>query len=127
MKKNIGALIALAIVAGCVSAGNATLKGETNDTISEKIEKGMSMAEVRSMLGDPFETTFTDGGLTIWNYELAEGQMTAQSFIPIASMFSSGMKGTKKQLVILFDEADKVSKFTMSESDFQSKSGIIRQ
>lgn len=127
MKKIIvvtAAAAALAIT-GCVSSGNASLKGQTHETIG--LKEGMTMSEVRSLVGDPFATSFTDGGLTIWNYEFLEGQMTAQSFIPIASMFSSGVKGKKKQLVILFDEQDLVKKFTMSDSDYEQKSGIVRQ
>jgi len=127
MKKVLSALTVIAPLGGCVSSGNASLKDETSESIGEKLAEGMPMEQVRANLGDPFSTSFTDGGLSIWNYEFVEGQMTAQSFIPIASMFSSGVEGKKKQLVILFDENDLVRKFTMSESDYESKSGIVRQ
>lgn len=84
------------------------------------------MEEVRAKHGDPFSTRFTDGGLAIWNYEFMEGQMTAQSFIPMVNMFSSGVEG-KKKLMILFDEDDRVWKYTPSASDYEPKSGIVRQ
>lgn len=127
MKKILASLAAVSLIAGCVSTGNTSLKNETNETIGEKLTEGMSMNDVRANLGDPFSTSFTDGGLSIWTYEFMEGQMTAQSFIPIVSMFSSGVEGKKKQLVILFDEDDTVKKYTLSDSDYESKSGIVRQ
>ena len=127
MKRILASLAAVSLIAGCVSTGNTSLKDETNETIGEKLTEGMSMNEVRANLGDPFSTSFTDGGLSIWSYEFMEGQMTAQSFIPIVSMFSSGVEGKKKQLVILFDEDDNVKKYTLSDSDYESKSGIVRQ
>lgn len=127
MKKFVAGFIALSIVTGCVSSGNAALKDQTNETMRQRLAEGMSQNEVRAAIGDPFNVSYTDGGLEIWNYEYIEGQMTAQSFIPIASMFSSGVEGKKKQLVILFDEDAKVKRFTMSDSDYESKSGIVRQ
>lgn len=119
----VGALM----ISGCASSGNAALKNETNETISEKLQEGMAMADVRAALGDPFSTTYTDGGNIVWNYEFVEGQATAESFIPVVSLFTSGMEGTKKQLVILFDDEDNVQKFNLTESDFEQKTGIIRQ
>jgi len=120
-------MLAAPLIAGCVASGNQSLKGETSETIGEKISEGMPMATVRANLGDPFSTTFTDGGLSIWNYEFIQGQATAQSFMPILSSFSSGVEGKKKQLVVLFDESDNVKKFTLSDSDYEQKSGIIPQ
>ena len=128
MKKLLVALAAGSMVlGGCVSAGNQSIKNETNETIGSKLKEGMTMTEVRQNLGDPFSTSYTDGGNSIWNYEFTDAQMTAQSFIPVVSMFSSGTKGKKKQLVILFDADDKVQKFNMSDSDYETKSGIIPQ
>ncbi|MEO1303979.1 MAG: hypothetical protein AAFV37_03310 [Pseudomonadota bacterium] len=123
----MSAFAAIVVLGGCVSAGNAALKDVTNETLSEELKEGMSMAEVRSALGDPIDVSFTDGGLSIWNYERVEAQMTAESFIPIVGLFTSGVEGTKTQLVILFDEEDKVRKFTLSDSDYESKSGLMAQ
>ena len=120
-------IVASFMLAGCMSTGNATLKEHTQDTISEELREGMTQAEVRQSLGDPFNVSYTDGGSEIWTYEFAEGQMTAESFIPIVGLFTSGVEGQKKQLVILFDEQQLVRRFTLSESDFESRSGIIRQ
>lgn len=127
MKKLLLGFAAISVLGACVSSGNAALKDQTSATMKETLQEGMSQDEVRSAIGDPFNISYTDGGLEIWNYEYMEGQMTAQSFIPIASMFSSGVEGKKKQLVILFDDEAKVKRFTMSDSDYESKSGIVRQ
>ena len=120
------AVLALGL-SGCVSSGATSLKDENKETIATKVSEGMTGDEVRTNLGDPTNVSYTDGGKEIWTYEFMEGQMTAQSFIPVVSMFSSGVEGTKKQLVILFDEELKVERYTMSSQDVESKSGIIKQ
>ena len=120
------AVLALGL-SGCVSTGATSLKGEDKETIATKVEQGMSGDQVRANLGDPTNVSYTDGGKEIWTYEFMEGQMTASSFIPVVSMFSSGVEGIKKQLVILFDEDLKVERYTMSSQDVESKSGIIKQ
>lgn len=127
--KTIATIAATAMIglAGCMSTGNETLKDQNYQSMSQILSEGMTQVQVREAVGDPMSVSFTDSGNEIWTYEFIEGQMTAQSFIPIASMFSSGMKGKKKQLVILFDESQTLQRFTMSDSDYQSKSGIIRQ
>ena len=46
-------------------------------------------------------------------------------YIPYALIFGSKMSGTKKELVIMFDENSVVKKISMSESDTEHKSGIF--
>lgn len=120
------AATSLVIVAGCASAGNTVLREETKESVSEKLAEGQSMNEVRAMFGDPASTTYTDGGQEIWKYEFTDAQAKASSFVPVVSWFNSGMKGTKKELTILFDPNDKVQKFSMNESAVDTKTGILR-
>jgi len=131
MKKSIiiagASAFTLIGLGGCVSAGNSSLAEETSASIGAKLEEGMPAAQVRGMLGDPATVSYTDGGLEIWKYDHMKGHVTASSFIPVVGLFSSGSKGTKKELVILFDEDNRVKKFNMSESAVESKSGIIPQ
>ena len=66
------------------------------------------------MFGSPIKTTFTDGGLEIWTYEFDDLKMTAASYL---NPFGTTFTGTKKELVVLFDENEIVKRARMSESD----------
>jgi len=69
----LAASLSLAMLTlGCASVGNETLRSESEGTISQKMVEGKtSKAEVRKMFGSPMKTTFTDGGLEIWTYEVS--------------------------------------------------------
>ncbi len=110
----------------CASTGNMALKDETSESLDAKLSQGMTKGEVRSLLGDPVSKNFTDSGAEIWRYEYTYQEITAQTLIPIVSLFSSGTKGTSKELIILFDIEDRVKKYSMSESDVGSETGIFQ-
>ena len=120
-------LIPCLLLLGCSSTGNRALKNETEQSISQKILEGKTtMAEVKTMLGSPLSTSFTDGGLVIWTFRFTEKQATATSYIPVVYLFSSGTKGTTKELKILFDDEDIVKKLSMTESKTETKAGLIQ-
>lgn len=127
-RRSISLLGAIALVGlgACASAGNSALRDETRESVSQKLAEGQTMDEVRAVFGDPSSTTYTDGGQEIWKYEFTEAQAKASNFVPVVSLFNSGMVGTKKELTILFDENNVVSKFNMNESAVDTKTGIIR-
>lgn len=115
------------VVAGCMSTGNETLKSETELSVSSKIEIGATTAaEVKSMFGSPYETTYTDSGMLIWKYRLDDLQADAINYIPIVNLFGSSYSGTRKELVVLFDENDVVKRHNMSESEVDTKSGVLK-
>ena len=113
------------VLASCVSAGNTSLKEQTPDTLADLLMPGTAQSEVSAALGDPLSVSYTDSGREIWFYELVEGKMSAQSFIPVVSMFSSGVKGRKTLLVILFDKDELVDRYNLSDSAYESKTGIL--
>ncbi len=111
---------------GCASVGNETLRSESEGTISQKMVEGKtSKAEVRKMFGSPMKTTFTDGGLEIWTYEFSKVSADAVSYIPIVSMFGGSSSGTKKELVVMYDDKGLVKRYAMSESDVKHKTGMF--
>lgn len=112
-------------LSACVSAGNQSLKEQTPETLAELLTPGTDQARVSEALGDPLSVSYTDSGREIWFYELVEGKMTAQSFIPVVSMFSSGVHGRKKLLVILYDKEERVDRYNLSDSAYESKTGIL--
>ncbi len=116
----------LALLAGCASAGNESLRAESETSVQQKIVEGKTTkAEVKAMFGSPAQTSFTDGGLEIWNYELSKVKADGVNYIPLVGLFGSSASGTKKTLVILFDNANLVKKFTMSESPVSIKTGVF--
>lgn len=127
MKKILAALCVISLV-GCASTGNEKLRVESEGTMSQKIFEGKTTkAEVRSMFGSPIRTSFTDGGLEIWNYEFSNVSADAISYVPIISMFGGSASGTKKELVVMFDQQSIVKRFSMSESDVTSKTGLFNR
>ena len=90
-------------------------------------ERRTTKAEVRGMFGSPLKTTFTDGGLEIWNYEFSNVSLDAVSYVPIVNLFGATASGKKKELVVLFDQAGIVKRYSMSESDVKQKTGLFNR
>ena len=121
------AVFFMATMLGCVSYGNQSLRNETEGTIPQKVVEGKTTKEeVRGMFGSPVSTSFTDGGLEIWKYELAKMSRDAVSYVPIVNLFGSSSSGTKKELVVLYDEKGIVKRCSMSESPVSTKTGVFR-
>ncbi|HAV35512.1 MAG TPA: hypothetical protein DCX52_04000 [Massilia sp.] len=129
MKKHIslcGAVIVALALTGCASTGNESLRRETESSVAQKIIQGKTTkSEVRAMFGSPTKTTFTDGGLEIWNYDFSNVSADAISYVPIVSMFGGSSSGKKKELVVMYDNADIVKRFSMSEADVKTKTGLF--
>lgn len=127
MRKLVAVLIASLFIAACASTGNQTLKTESEVSITQKVQEGVTTApEIKAMFGSPYETTYTDGGLMIWKYRLDDVRADAVSYIPVVNWFGSSASGTRKELVVLFDDNDVVKRVNMSESDVKTKSGIFK-
>ena len=115
-----------ALLSGCASVGNTVLKKESEASVQQKIVQGKtSKAEIKAMFGAPASTTFTDGGLEIWTYDLTDMHDDPQNFIPVVNLFGRSYGGTKKELVIAFDDNGIVKKFSMTESPVSVKTGIF--
>jgi len=119
-------LLLAAALAGCAATGNEKLKAESESSVNQKLVEGKTTKqEVRAIFGSPLKTTFTDSGLEIWTYEFVNVSADAVSFIPIVGSFGSSASGTKKELVVLFDKAGLIQRYSMSESEVKHKSGIF--
>jgi len=128
MKKNIFILTSLLVLASCAtgSGGNQTLKNESESSVTTKIINNVTtQSEVKAMFGSPYETTYTDGGLEIWKYRLDDMRADAINYVPIVNWFGSSFSGTRKELVLLFNDDGTVKRNSMSESDVQNKSGMF--
>jgi hypothetical protein len=121
------ALLTLAL-GGCASVGNESLRKETEASVATKVIDGKTTkAEIKAMFGSPIKTTFTDGGLEIYTYELAKMSADAINYIPLVGIFGGSASGTKKELVILFDEKSVVKRSSMSESEVKQKTGLMNR
>jgi outer membrane protein assembly factor BamE (lipoprotein component of BamABCDE complex) len=131
MKKHFlvcGTIIAALTLTGCASVGNETLRKETEGSVAQKIVQGKTTKpEVKAMFGSPTKTTFTDGGLEVWNYDFSNVSADAISYVPIVNLFGASASGKKKELVVMFDEANIVKRFAMSESDVSQKTGLFNR
>ena len=126
MKYSILLFTLIIFVAGCASTGNQTLKEETESSVATKIINNVTtQAEIKAMYSSPYETTFTDGGMEIWKYRLDDLKADAINYVPLVNLFGSSFSGTRKELVILFNDDGTVKRNSMSESDVQNKSGLF--
>lgn len=122
----VAALMMAIIMTGCASVGNEKLRAETEESVATKIVEGKTTkAEVKGLFGSPSRTSFTDSGMEIWNYEFVNVAADAVSYIPIVGAFGGSVSGTKKELVVLFDLAGIVKRYTMSASDVSQKTGLL--
>lgn len=118
-------LIAVSML-GCASTGNESLRQENEVTISQKLTEGKTTkAQVRAMFQSPASTSFTDAGLEVWKYELSKMSADAVNYIPVVNWFGSSTSGTKKELVVLFDEKGILKRYSMSESPVSVKTGVF--
>jgi len=129
MKKNFlicGAMLAVLTLSGCQSVGNESLRKETESSVAQKIVQGKTTkTEVRAMFGSPTKTTFTDGGLEVWNYDFSNVSADAISYVPIVNLFGASASGKKKELVVMYDDKNVVRRYAMSEADVTQKTGLF--
>jgi len=122
------ALVFAMLASGCASVGNESLRKESEASVNKKMVEGKTTkAEVRAMFGSPTRTSFTDGGLEIWNFDFTNVSADAISYIPIVNWFGATASGKKKELVVMFDQANVVKRFSMSESAVSQKTGVFNQ
>lgn len=124
VKKVLIASVVVILLAGCSSSGNRALQKESEVSVQSKLTEGVTTkGEVKAIFGSPDNVNFTDGGKEVWKYTFAKAQVSGKAFIPFYGLFNNTVTGTKKELVILFD-GDKISKYSMSESAIDARSGL---
>ena len=113
------------LFSGCANTGNKSLKDVSESQVKGQIKEGVTTrSQVQAMLGSPFKTSYTDNGSLIWTYQYDDTSAltieTVGSAILTLGLAGSKSKGTRNELVILFDEKDIVKKFNMSNSKIES-------
>lgn len=122
--------ISLTAISGCANSGNKSVKNVSQEQAERTIVAGeTSKQDIQRIFGAPIETDYTDGGLLIWKYRYDD--TSALNLETVASVyFTLGLagtksKGTRNELVVLFDENDIVKRFNMSNSPIEIGTGIF--
>ena len=129
--RSLSVIIFLSIlVSGCANVGNKSLKGLTEQDVQQTITIGQTTKEqIRGAFGSPFKTSYTDGGLEIWTYQYDDtSALTAEtvgSVVLTLGLAGTKSRGTRNELVILFDEENVVRRFNMSNSPIEAGTGIF--
>lgn len=126
MKKIIFSLLLTAVLAGCSSVGNEAIKEENQQTLEQKLVKGVTTKdEVRAAFGDPLDATFHDSGNEMWKYVFTKQSCNASCYFIYTAWAYSSSSGTQKTLIVLFDDAGKLKNYILSESEVESKHGLF--
>lgn len=123
-------LLTTTFLVGCANVGNKSLKGLSESDVQRTIVVGeTTQSQVRSVFGSPLKTTYTDGGLEIWTYQYNDPTAftpeTVGSVVLTFGLAGSKSRGTRNELVILFDENNVVRRFNMSNSPIEAGTGIF--
>lgn len=125
MKKIFSLIFLTLFLVSCADVGNKSLKDVDNKQVQATITKGKTTkSEIEGMFGDPFETSFTDGGQLIYKYQYDDATAftpeTVGSVIFTLGLLGTKTKGNRNSLTILFDDKNIVKKFNMSNSKIES-------
>ncbi|AMG59241.1 outer membrane protein assembly factor BamE [Pantoea vagans] len=123
--KVAGALLTIIVLSGCSStAGNQSIKNETQQSIASKIFKGRTTKQdIQKQFGEPTRKTTVDTNEDMWFYSIMNSNMSAMSYIPIVGLFSNGTDMKSKNLTITFT-GDKVENWSFSESNDSVHNGL---
>ena len=125
MKIIFSIIFAILFLVSCVDVGNKSLKDVDSKQVQATITEGKTTkSEIEGMFGDPFETSFTDGGQLIYKYQYDDATAftaeTVGSVIFTLGLLGTKTKGNRNTLTILFDNQNIVKKFNMSNSKIES-------
>ncbi len=114
------------LMTGCASVGNDRLAGESQQTISQKLEVGKTTkADVIQILGNPTSKMLDAKGDEQWMYVHSRASSDAVNYIPFMGLFGTSTSGTTKQLTVIFDKSGVVSNYLMNENDSGIKTGVF--
>lgn len=128
--KCLAIAFAAIVLIGCANVGNKSMKNVSESEINASIIVGKTTkSEIQAKYGSPIETTYTDGGLLIWTYRYDDTSAmtleTVGSVVLTAGLAGTKSRGTRNELVVLFDENNVVRKFNMSNSPIEAGTGVF--
>jgi outer membrane protein assembly factor BamE (lipoprotein component of BamABCDE complex) len=121
--KIVGAVLALALLAGCVSVGT-----QVKDSALEQFQKGVTTeADVVKALGPPQSITTSTEGLRMLTYMGLHSQPKAASFIPVVGLFAGGADTTGSYVSFRFDKDGKLADITSQQNQMSGRMGAPAQ
>ncbi|NIG14190.1 hypothetical protein [Pantoea sp. Cy-640] len=123
--KVAAALLTFTVLSGCAStAGNQSIKNETQQSIASKIFKGRTTKQdIQKQFGEPTRKNAVETNEDMWFYSIMSSNMSAISYIPIVGIFSNGTDVKSKALTVTF-QGDKVENWSFSESNDSVNNGL---
>ena len=122
---NLLVLFVVISLTACASSGNRKLQAETQESVSQKLIEGKSTkTDVVRVLVDANTITFTDSGNEVWTYNFTRSKSKAINFVPYVNILCSGSNTQTKRVVVLFDREDVVTRYTMTDAEGETYSGV---
>src|SRR5210317_638503 len=95
------------LIISCADVGNKSIKDVDSKQVEATLTEGVTTkAEVESIFGDPYETSFTDGGQVIYKYQYDDASFltpeTVGSVVLTLGLAGVKSKGKRNELTILF-------------------------
>ena len=110
MRTPFAALVLVASLSACVTAGNGEMKVLTQHSTEKLLTPGRTTrAEVAQRLGKGNSFQF-DSGYEVWVYEFAQGIPRFVDFVPYIGHVSRSVRHSGKELRVLFDPQGVVRK-----------------
>jgi outer membrane protein assembly factor BamE (lipoprotein component of BamABCDE complex) len=126
IKLKLFSILIFLLVCGCASTGNKTLGSFDSAQVTTMIKDGVTTKqEIVAMLGDPSGIDLDHQSREKWTYTHQKVTSKAINFVPIAGSFQRGTNNTVKQLIILFDSNNVVSKHIFSTSLSETNIGLL--
>jgi len=111
------AVAALAVAAGCSTAGNGRLVRLDDPEARGLLVPGTTtQADVRETLGQGSVIRFRSGWQT-WQYQYREGVAKGWDEVPYVGLVTSRLARPTKELVVLFDDHGVVRRWSLQQFD----------
>lgn len=106
--KSVVVALCVLVLSGCATIGTKQItKGE----IVSQIKEGKSTkTDVKALLGEPSNISFTDAGQENWTYCYSRATTRPATFIPIIGIFAGGADTETHTLTIRFTKEGIVEK-----------------
>jgi outer membrane protein assembly factor BamE (lipoprotein component of BamABCDE complex) len=102
MMKSLVAVISLILLVGCASYGNKAIMRK--DILDNIVVGKSTKAEVKQLLGEPSNVTFSDAGYEDWSYMYVRSTPRATSFIPVVNIVAGGANTNTNTLTLRFNK-----------------------
>ena len=111
---------------GCSSQGNEQIDHLTVSQVSRQIIRGKTTADqVKADLGDPLKVSYNSDGNQQWEYDYTKLHLTPTDFVPFINAVEINARGTKKSLVILFNNQGVVEHYSLTCSKIYKHRGLF--